>query len=292
MKAGKAAAAPLRTGLGGGQVEGHHAVHELLMAGRRRAHNLWVAGPERLNRPLQDLAALARERGVAVQMKPPAVLARASRTDAPQGVIAWADDIEPVPLGELLAPRPAGGQAFLLVLDGVTDPGNFGSLLRSAACAGATGAVVGRHRSAPLTPGAVKAAAGAVEHLAFAQVAGVPAALLEMSRAGLWVVGLDPRGEQDIWSVAVLARPLALVLGSEGGGLSRLTRERCDVLARIPQVGPLESLNVAAAGAVACFEVARWRSRGDRADDGAPGRHMPERAFYKASPQPKRRQPL
>lgn len=272
MKAAGAGAAFLRTGLGGGQVEGHHAVHELLVTGRRRAHNLWVASSERPSRATQDLVALARERGVTVQLKPPAALAQASGTDASQGVIGWADDVEPVPLDELLAPRFAGAPPFLLVLDGVTDPGNFGSLLRSGACAGATGAVVARHRSAPLTPGAVKAAAGAVEHLAFAQVAGVPAALLEMSRAGLWVVGLDPGGDQDIWSVGVLASPLALVLGSEGSGLSRLARERCDVLARIPQAGPLESLNVAAAAAVACFEVARCRSLGDRAGDGDPGR--------------------
>jgi 23S rRNA (guanosine2251-2'-O)-methyltransferase len=147
-----------------------------------------------------------------------------------------------------------------LALDGVTDPGNFGSLLRTAACAGVGGVVVGRHRSAPLTAAAVKAAAGATEHVPIASVGGVPAALQRLSRAGIWLVGLDPSGAEEIWAGTLFDGPVALVLGSEGKGLSRLARERCDSLVRIPQRGPLESLNVAAAAAVACFEVARRRA--------------------------------
>jgi len=247
-------------GLGGTQVEGYHAVRELLVAGRRRLRELWVAGGPAPRPALAQLAELARQRGALVKVASPAALAQVARTDAAQGVVAWAEELEPVPLEALLVPGAGAQPVLLVVLDGVTDPGNLGSVLRSAACAGATGVVVGRHRAAPFTPAAMKAAAGAVEHLAVAQVPGVPAALREIARAGVWVVGLDPAGDQDLWSVAVLDRPLALVLGSEGRGLSRLARERCEVVARIPQPGPLPSLNVAAAAAVACFEVARQRS--------------------------------
>jgi 23S rRNA (guanosine2251-2'-O)-methyltransferase len=248
--------------LGGGQIEGYHAVHELLAARHRQVHRLWVADDPHPGPAMQLLVSLAREEGVAVQHRSGAVLAQVARTDAAQGVIAWAEEVTPVALAELLGPSEP--PALLLVLDGVTDPGNFGALLRTAACAGVTGVVVARHRSAPLTPAAIKAAAGAVEHISIAQVPGVPAALLEISRAGLWVVGLDPGGDQDLWDLTVLDHPLALVVGSEGPGLSRLARQRCDLLAHIHQTGPLPSLNVAAATAVACFEVARQRhgSRG------------------------------
>jgi 23S rRNA (guanosine2251-2'-O)-methyltransferase len=245
--------------LGGEQVEGHHAVHELLVTGRRRARRLWVAEAEALSEPIEEIAQLAADRGVPVHMRPGEALLSTARTGAPQGVIAWADPVLPVVLEDLLEGSGAAGPPFLLVLDGVTDPGNFGSLLRTAACAGVGGVVVSRHRSAPLTPAAVKAAAGAVEHIPIASVGGVPAALQRISRAGIWLVGLDPAGEEALWKATLLDGPIALVLGSEGKGLSRLTRERCDSLAQIPQEGPLGSLNVAAATAVACFEVARRR---------------------------------
>jgi 23S rRNA (guanosine2251-2'-O)-methyltransferase len=268
MKAGGRAYA-----LGGEQVEGHHSVQELLMAGRRRVRRLWVAEGETLSGPVERIAQLAADRGVPVQVRPTEVLLATARTSAPQGVIAWADPVLPIALEELLDISARSGPPFLLVLDGVTDPGNFGSLLRTAACAGAGGVVVGRHRSAPLTPAAVKAAAGAVEHVPIALVGGVPAALQRLSRAGIWSVGLDPLGDEELWSAKLLDGSVALVLGSEGKGLSRLARERCDTLVRVPQRGPLGSLNVAAAAAVACFEVARRRAR---TDSDLPGEMSPE----------------
>ncbi|MGH9107226.1 MAG: 23S rRNA (guanosine(2251)-2'-O)-methyltransferase RlmB [Acidimicrobiales bacterium] len=273
---------PLRrpSGLGGEQVEGCHAVHGLLALGRRPVERIWLArssdppdpsgrrpadGPRK---PLDGIVALARERGVAVQMKDSAAIVAAARTSAPQGVIAWARPVRAVPLEQLLAPSGGAAPTFLLVLDQVTDPGNFGALLRSAACAGAGGVVVSRHRSAPLTPAAVKAAAGAVEVVPIAQVASVAAALAEVKASGTWAVGLDPSGDEELWRAPALDGAVALVLGAEGGGLSRLVRRRCDTLVRVPQAGMLGSLNVAAAGAVACFEVARRRVRATVA--GAP----------------------
>jgi 23S rRNA (guanosine2251-2'-O)-methyltransferase len=246
--------------LGGEQVEGHHAVHELLAAGRRITHRVWVVGANAKGGSLGPLLELAHDRGARVLFKTGEELMEAARTGAPQGVIAWADPVVPVPLASLLAPRPGERPPVLLVLDGVTDPGNFGSLLRSAACAGVEGVVVAQHRSAALTPAAVKAAAGAVEHLPISLAPGIPAVLQQLTRAGIWSVGLDPAGKEELWRTTLLDGPVALVLGSEGRGLSHLVRQRCDLLARIPQSGPLASLNVAAAAAVACFEVARQRA--------------------------------
>jgi 23S rRNA (guanosine2251-2'-O)-methyltransferase len=246
--------------LGGEQVEGHHAVHELLAAGSRPTHRIWVVGAHAKSGPIGELVQLAHGRGVQVLLKTAEDLMQVARTGAPQGVIAWAGPVVPVPLGSLIGGSSQERPQFLLVLDGVTDPGNFGSLLRSAACAGVGGVVVAYHRSAALTPAAVKAAAGAVEHLPISLVPGIPAALQQLTRAGIWSVGLDPAGEEELWRTTLLDAPVALVLGSEGRGLSHLVRQRCDLLARIPQSGPLASLNVAAAAAVACFEVARQRA--------------------------------
>jgi 23S rRNA (guanosine2251-2'-O)-methyltransferase len=152
----------------------------------------------------------------------------------------------------------AGG--FLVVLDGVTDPQNLGAILRTAECAGATGALIPRHRAVHVTPAVTKAAAGAVEHLRMSLVAGVPAALQELERLGVMTVGLDGRGSTSIFDLKLGDRPVALVLGSEGSGLAPLVRQRCDVLANIPLSGTIPSLNVSAAAAIACFEVARQRS--------------------------------
>ncbi len=180
---------------------------------------------------------------------------REAGIETAQGVVARADPLVPTSLASLLD----DSRAFLVALDGVTDPRNLGAVLRSAVAAGATGAVVPRRRSVLLTPAAVKAAAGAVEYLPVALTGGVAAALEQAARVGVWTVGLDADGDTPIDEVAVTDRPLVLVLGAEGRGLARLVRERCDVVASVPMVGPVESLNVSAAAAVACFEVARRR---------------------------------
>jgi 23S rRNA (guanosine2251-2'-O)-methyltransferase len=262
--------------LGGEQVEGRQAVLELLRARRRPVRDLWVAagaqGPA-----VAEVAELAAAAGVAWRQVPRERLAAAARTEAPQGMLARADPVRPATLAELVAgrvgrqepPRAGPGPAipFLVVLDGVTDPGNLGAIMRTALGAGATGVVLGRHRSAHLTPAAVKAAAGAVEHLSLAVVPGIPAALAELDRRGVWTVGLDAGGTTDVWDLDVATEPVALVLGAEGAGMSRLALQRCRVVARIPAAGPLPSLNVAAAAAVACFAVARRRRPGT---SGAP----------------------
>ena len=251
-------AAPRVSGIGGEQVEGVRAVSELLTAGQRRVRSVWIADDREDNERLKEVARLAAANGVRVRHVDRARLAAEARTDAPQGVLARAEPVDPADLDELLA-DPA---AFLVALDGVTDPGNLGAVLRVAGTAGATGVIVPRHRAALLTPAAVKAAAGAVEHVPVAPVAGIPAAIERAQRAQVWTVGLDADGTTSVFDLGVADRAVMLVLGAEGRGLARLTKQRCDLLASIPMPGRLDSLNVATAAAVACFEVVRRRGAG------------------------------
>lgn len=244
--------------LGGEQVEGRHAVRELLIAGRRRVRDLWMVEDAGDAPILGDILELATEARLRVHRVGAPALAAEARSEAPQGVLAHADPLPEADFEELLASR---GQVapFLVFLDGVTDPQNLGAVLRSAEGAGATGVVLPRHRAAHVTPTVAKAAAGAIEHLSLAVVGGVPAALAQATKAGVWVVGLDSAGDTSLFELPVASEPVALVLGAEGRGLSRLVRQRCDVVASIPLKGALSSLNVAGAGALACFEISRRR---------------------------------
>lgn len=207
---------------------------------------------------IEEILQLATEARVPIRHVSRTKLESSARTDGPQGVIARAAALEPVGLETLLS--PGDGPPFLVAVDGVTDPGNLGALLRSAACAGATGVVLPRHRAVHVTPTVAKAAAGAIEYLPMAVVGGLPAALLDLAEAGVWTVGLDAAGDRPLWGLATATEAVALVLGAEGKGLSRLVRERCDEVVSIPMAGDLDSLNVAAAGAIACFEIARARA--------------------------------
>jgi 23S rRNA (guanosine2251-2'-O)-methyltransferase len=233
-------------------------VRELLLAGRRRTRELLVATDQDDVELLQDIVDLALDERVPVREVSRKRLLAEARTEAPQGVIARAAPLREVDLDEMIA---AKGKVppFLVALDGVTDPGNLGALLRSAECAGVTGVLIPRHRATHVTPTVTKAAAGAVEHLSMTLVGGLPAALLHLRNEGVHVVGLDAGGDRSLFALSAADVPICLVLGAEGRGLSRLVRQRCDELASIPLLGRLGSLNVAAAGALACYEVARRR---------------------------------
>jgi 23S rRNA (guanosine2251-2'-O)-methyltransferase len=209
---------------------------------------------------LDRIEELAAQRRVPVETVPRARLDTQARTDAPQGVVALARPLDPVPLRDLCRPATDGTPPFLLVAAGITDPRNLGALLRSAECAGVGGVVLPRHRSARLSATVTKTAAGAIEHLSFAVVGGVPSALQELRELGVWSIGLAGEADQSLYELPLGDGPVALVVGSEEKGLAPLVRRRCDALAAIPQHGALPSLNVGVAGAVACFEVARQRA--------------------------------
>lgn len=249
-----------RHGLGGEQVEGRQAVRELLVAGRRRVREIWLLADQEQADIVDDIVELAAGERVPVRHVSRGKFFAEARCEASQGVLAKAAALEEVLLDDLVTARPGGRPPFLVAVDGVTDPGNLGALLRSAECAGVTGVLLPRHRAVHVTPTVTKAAAGAVEHLRFAVVGGLPAALQQVSKQGVWVVGLDAAGSVGLWELPAADGPIALVLGAEGAGLSRLVRQRCDAIASIPLGGELGSLNVAAAAALACFEVARARA--------------------------------
>lgn len=260
--------APEQRGLGGTQVEGRHAVRELLLAGTRKAKEILIAeGMDRAD-ILDDIVELAQDLRVPVREVSKKKLDGVSRTEASQGVVAVADPIKERPLEELCETQN-GMAPFLVAVDGVTDPGNLGAIIRTAECAGVSGMVLPKHRAVHVTPTVTKAAAGAVEHVPMALVGGLPRAIEEMQRAGVWVLGLDMGGDVSIHEVALGAEPVCLVMGAEGAGLSRLVRERCDQVVSIPLAGQLSSLNVSTAAALAIYEVVRRRGSEARAEGPA-----------------------
>jgi 23S rRNA (guanosine2251-2'-O)-methyltransferase len=265
-------AGPSGRGLGGDQVEGRQAVRELLLAGTRRVREVWMESDGGDASILRDIRELAESNRIPLNVVGRGRFAAQARSEAPQGVLALAAPLPEADLDDLVAghrrthdaaARGGGNEGaaspFLVALDGVTDPGNLGAILRSAECAGVTGVVLPRHRAVHVTPAATKAAAGAVEHLPIAVVGGLPAALARMRDAGVHVVGLDGGAATSIYDLTGVDGAVCVVLGAEGKGLSRLVRERCDELVAIPLHGRLGSLNVSAAAALACFEIARRR---------------------------------
>jgi 23S rRNA (guanosine2251-2'-O)-methyltransferase len=207
---------------------------------------------------VDEIEMLARDRRVLLTRVPRRKLEFEARTDAPQGVMAFAQALPEADLDAFLE-RPKRPR-FFVALDGVTDPGNLGAVLRSADGAGVDAVILPRHRTVHVTPTVTKAAAGAVEHVPIALVGGLPAALAELKKRSCWVVGLEAFAERSIHDIGALGdQHIVLVLGSEGEGLSRLVRERCDELVSIPLRGQLSSLNVSVAAAVSMFEVARTR---------------------------------
>ncbi|MCP3988029.1 MAG: 23S rRNA (guanosine(2251)-2'-O)-methyltransferase RlmB [Actinomycetia bacterium] len=228
-----------------------------MIAGTRPVREILLSDDNDRADILEDITELARQLDVPVKTITRKRLAAEAASSAPQGVLARAVPLPEHDLEQLLETA----NPFLLVLDGVTDPGNLGALLRTAECAGVTGVILPRHRSVHISPTVTKAAAGAVEHLPMALVGGIPSALSQLSDAGVVIAGLDAGGSDSLFSGFAMADgPIALVLGAEGRGLSRLVRQRVDKLVAIPLHGDLNSLNVAAAAAIACFEVVRRRT--------------------------------
>lgn len=213
--------------------------------------------------PLARILELARAAGVPLERHPRPVLDRWAGARRHQGVVAWAEAARVVELADLLAADPPPG--LLLVLDQVTDPGNLAAALRSAAAFGVEGVVLPGRGSAGVDEMVSQRSAGAVEHLKLARTVNLADGLRRMKEAGIWTIGLEASAPP-LWEAFDLTRRVALVLGAEGKGLRRLTRERCDLLAGIPMAGVIGSLNVAVACGVALYEVHRQRSRaGSRA---------------------------
>ena len=256
----KGAKAPVKEkGLGGEQVEGRQAVRELLIAQRRKVREIWMAADIDTAPIIEDIEELAHAQRVTVLEVPRRKIEEKAGSEAPQGVIAFAAEVPEADFGEMLR-GTKNVRPFLVAVDGVTDPGNLGALLRCCDGAGVTGVVLPKHRTVHVTPTVAKAAAGAVEHVPMALVSGLPTAINQMKSKGIWVVGLDDGGRDSLFDIGKLANEgICVVLGAEGSGLSRLVKDRCDTVVNIPMLGQVSSLNVSAAAALATYEVARVR---------------------------------
>jgi len=250
--------------LGGEQIEGRQAVRELLIASRRRVREILVNDDSERNPVIGEILELARSQRVAVRSVSRDEIDDLARSEAPQGVIAFAEPLEETLLDEVLASARDDDKLFIVAVDGVTDPGNLGAILRSCEGAGVDAVILPRHRAVHVTPSAAKAAAGAIEYLTMCVVPGLPTAIQQLRDNNVWVVGLDDAADKPVFGLGDLAREhVCLVLGAEGPGLSRLVRERCDLLVSIPMRGALSSLNVSAAAALATYEVVRARQPGE-----------------------------
>lgn len=240
-------------------IGGRRPVAEALAAGRP-AHRLLVSSSARPSPELNALLARAREAGVPVQAVSGERIARAAGFEGHQGVLLEVTERRWSDLTEILARAAGRGHdPLILVLEHLQDPTNLGALLRSAEAAGVDGVVFPERGAAPLSAAAVKASAGASEHLLLARVASLGQAIHELKAAGLRIVAGEQETATSAWE-ADLDGPMAVVVGSEGSGLSGATKRRCDLLVRFPMAGQVASLNAATAGALLLFEVVRQRT--------------------------------
>ncbi|MBM4219664.1 MAG: 23S rRNA (guanosine(2251)-2'-O)-methyltransferase RlmB [Gammaproteobacteria bacterium] len=244
--------------MSGSLVFGLHAVRAVLARRPKDVLRLSVAAA-RDDARARELRALAVSQGVTPVAASAEALDLETGGAVHQGVVAEVRPSTPLNENSLLELLMAAeGPALVLVLDGVSDPHNLGACLRTADAAGATAVVAPRDRAAGLTPVVRKVAAGAAETMPFAQVTNLARALRDMKEAGLWIAGTAGDGDKDLYE-ADLRGPLALVMGSEGRGLRRLTRECCDFSLQLPMRGSVASLNVSVAAGIALYEALRQR---------------------------------
>lgn len=243
---------------------GRHAVLEALRAGRRRFYRLWLEGDEngRTAGTLADIHAAAAAANVPLRFLRGGLFdkLREERVNS-QGVALESDDYPYADVDACLAAaRRRGEPPLLLLLDHLQDPQNLGTLIRTAEAMGVHGVIIPDRRAARVTPAVSNASAGAVEHLLVAQVTNLNRTIDDLKPRGVWVAGLDSDSRTPTLAQARLDGALALVVGSEGEGLSRLTREKCDFLIRLPMHGTVESLNAAVAGSIVLYAARQARA--------------------------------
>jgi 23S rRNA (guanosine2251-2'-O)-methyltransferase len=235
---------------------GYHPVFEALQARRRNIRMLYVDQDKRIPR-YQQLIKAADAAGVSCNHTSARQMTAMIDHDRHQGVVAKVSDYPFSSVEEILAMPAAGGRPyFILMLDQVVDPQNFGAIARSAYCTGVQGIILPKNRSAPPSPAAVMASAGALEHLRVAYVTNLVNTIKILKKNGIWIVGAERVGATDLFE-SDLSMSLALVIGGEEKGIRPLVKQQCDFLVAIPQVGVLNSLNASAAAAVMLYEAFR-----------------------------------
>ena len=235
-------------------IEGRNAVLETLRSGRAVDKIFLAEGAH-----LADVAAEAKKHGVPTVTCDRRKLDHMSVTGTHQGVIAQAAAQEYVSLDDIFRVAEERGETPLIVVcDGIEDPHNLGAIIRTAECAGAHGVVIPKRRSAGLTAVVAKTSAGAVSYIPVARVPNIPALLKDLKKQGVWVFGTAADGNTTLYN-ADLKGPAAIVIGSEGTGMTRLAAENCDFLVSIPMKGKISSLNASAAAAILLYEAVRQR---------------------------------
>ena len=240
-----------------GVIEGRNAVIEALRAGEN-IDKIFIPKGE-TDKTLGHIASKARAAGIVVVDADKRKLDGMSRTHAHQGVIALAAMREYVSVEDILEKAAEKGEKPLIVIcDEISDPHNLGAIIRTAECAGAHGIVIPKRRSAGLTAVVAKTSAGAVAHMPVARVANIPSLIKDLKKQGVWVFGTAAKGTTNLYE-ADLKGAAAIVIGSEGDGMTRLAEENCDFLVSIPMKGKLNSLNASAAAAILLYEAVRQR---------------------------------
>ena len=240
-----------------GIIEGRNAVTEALRAGENIDKIYIMTGDE--DQALGHIASTARKAGIVVVDADKRKLDRMSRTQAHQGVIAVSAVREYSSVEDILQRAADRSETPLIVIcDELSDPHNLGAVIRTAECAGAHGIIIPKRRSAGLTAVVAKTSAGAVSHIPVARVANLTSTMQELKKKGIWIYGAAAEAEQPMYKVD-LTGPTAIVIGSEGSGMSRLVKETCDVLVSIPMHGKINSLNASAAAAILLYEAVRQR---------------------------------
>lgn len=239
-------------------IEGRNPIMEVLKSDRE-IYRILVA--EGLRGAGKKAADLAKRKGIKVDHVDKSELDRISLTGAHQGIIALVSKYRYIEGVDRIVEkaREKGENPLVIVLDKLKDPHNLGAIIRTAHCCGAHGIVIPKRNAAGITPAAIKASAGAVEYMPVARVTNIARTLEEMKDMGLWIAGADMDGE--LMYRVDLTGPIALVIGSEGKGISRLVKEKCDFIVRIPMKGELSSLNASVAAGVLMYEILRQREK-------------------------------
>lgn len=242
------------------QLEGRNAVLEVLKSGRDIEKIIIQKG--NVEGTIRRIAGMARERGIVVQEAARQKLDEMSQTKNHQGVIAIVSEHEYAEVDDILrSAAEKGEKPFIIILDNITDPHNLGAVIRTAECAGAHGVIIPKRRSVGLTAVVGKTSAGALEYMPVARVTNIARTIEELKKQGVWVACADMDGED--YYDASLDGAIALVIGSEGEGVSRLVKEKCDFTVSIPMYGKISSLNASVAGALLMYEVVRQRNYKD-----------------------------
>lgn len=241
-------------------IEGRNSVMELLKSGRD-INKILVTNGE-IHGSINQVISLAKEKKIIVQNVDKAKLDLISQTGVHQGIIAYASAYKYFEVDEILAYAKEKNEVpFLVILDEIEDPHNLGAVIRTANCAGAHGIIIPKRRAVGLTATVVKASAGAVEHTKVARVTNISQTMDFLKENGLWIAGCDMTGKQNYFE-SDLSGPIAIVVGNEGRGISKLVREKCDFTVKIPMLGKISSLNASVAASILMYEVTKQRIKG------------------------------